>query len=186
MIITSTLIRYIYRHGITTFIFYKSWYQLEEKFINLINLHFWEIIIGHSGTQHFFRFVDLLIFINRGVIPLFFLFLTSPMIVGWNFYPSYFELVSRYVHRINFPVGKNDGNRYGRNVSRENFIRKLPEIFHSRISRASLSRKIILQMIKKKRWSFWNNIRWKYIRGKDRSKKSKKKKKNKVIFSDDL
>lgn len=174
MIITSTLIRYIYRHGITTFIFYKSWYQLEEKFINLINLHFWEIIIGHSIFFDSSIYWYLLIV---GSFHFFFFFLTSPMIVGWNFYPSYFELVSRYVHRINFPVGKNDGNRYGRNVSRENFIRKLPEIFHSRISRASLSRKIILQMIKKKRWSFWNNIRWKYIRGKDRSKKSKKKEK---------
>lgn len=73
----------------------------------------------------------------------------------------------------------------GRNVSRENFIRKLPEIFHSRISRASLPRKIILEVIKKKKTPillaeiiYTLKI---YSKGKDRSKR-----KNKVIFSDDL
>lgn len=74
----------------------------------------------------------------------------------------------------------------GRNVSRENFIRKLPEIFHSRISRASLPRKIILEIDKKKKKTpillaeiiYTLKI---YSKGKDRSKR-----KNKVIFSDDL
>lgn len=71
----------------------------------------------------------------------------------------------------------------GRNVSRENFIRKLPEIFHSRISRASLSRKIILEVIKKTPILLAEIIYTLkiYSKGKDRSKR-----KNKVIFSDDL
>lgn len=118
-----------------------------DKFDNFLRSNY-QIEVRYTAF-FFLIFVDLSIFINHSI----FFFLTSSMIDSWLKFLSviFWTRFKRYVHRINFSVGKNDGNRWKKRVAWKFYTK----IFHSRISRASLSRKIILQMIKKRRWSFW-------------------------------